>query len=358
MELASCTIDDGTGALDSISWTGSLPNGGSALINFATYNKTITFATGGNYQFISYTKDPNGSTDENNLNDTTKIGLTIFDPQPDPVKEGFEQPTFPPANWSVASSGSGYTWERSVRAANEKTASATIRNYRFNSNGRKDDLYSPLVQIGSPDSVYLKFDVAHATAQYPGSTGTPLDTLEILLTSDCGKTFRSVYKKWGEDLTTVNKNFPQVYPTNDTVGFYPNSASQWRREWVDISKFVGANSKFQFVFRSSSNKGNNTFLDNIDISTITLPARLKQAGYMITPNPFEGSFVIRHLLPPANLRGLQVINSIGETVVSRTFNGNASNYIPVDLSRYSNGSYQVKLVYDNKVITERIIKRR
>lgn len=348
----------GTGALDSISWTGALPNGGSALINFATYNKSITFATGGSYQFISYTKEPNGLNDENNLNDTTKIALTIFDPQPDPIKEGFEQSAFPPSNWSVASSGSAYTWERSTRAANEKTASATIRNYRFNSNGRKDDLYSPLVQIGSPDSVYLKFDVAHATAQYPGSTGTPLDTLEILLTSDCGKTFRSVYKKWGEDLTTVDKNFPQVYPNTDTIGFYPNSASQWRTEWVDISKFVAANSKFQFVFRSSSNRGNNTFLDNIDISTITLPARLKQAGYMITPNPFEGSFVIRHLLPPANLRGLQVINSLGETVVARTFNGNASNYIPVDLSRYSNGSYQVKLVYDNKVITERIIKRR
>ena len=121
---------------------------------------------------------------------------------------------------------------------------------------------------------------------------------------------------------------------------------------------VAAGSKFQFVFRSTSNKGNNTLLDNIDISTITLPARLKQMGYMITPNPFEGSFVIRHLLPPANLRGIQVMNNTGQTVVARSFNGNASNYIPVDLSRYANGHYVVKLVYDNKVITEEIIKRK
>jgi hypothetical protein len=348
----------GTGALDSISWTGALPNGGSAAINFATYNKSITLTSGGNYVFTVYTKDPNGLNDENNLNDTTRINFTVFDPQPDPVKEGFEQTTFPPANWSVASSGSAYTWERNVRAANEKTASAWIRNYRFNSNNRVDDLYSPLVQIASPDSVSIRFDVAHSTGRFPGSTAVPLDTLELLLTTDCGKTFRSVYKKWGEDLTTVDKNFPSTFPTTDTIGFVPTSPVQWRTEWVDISKFVPANSRFQLVFRSTSNRGNNTFLDKIDISTVTLPARLKQNGYMIAPNPFEGSFSVRHVIPPTSLRGIQVINSSGQTVVARSFNGNASNNIVIDLNRYANGAYQVKLIYDNKVITERIIKRR
>jgi len=185
-----------------------------------------------------------------------------------------------------------------------------------------------------------------------------LDTLEILLTTDCGKTFKSVYKKWGEDLTTVDKNFPPTFPATDTVGFVPTSSLQWRTELVDVSRFVTANSKFQFVFRSRSNRGNNTFLDKIDISTITLPARLKQQGYMITPNPFEGSFFIRHLLPPANLQGIQVMNSVGQVVAARSFTGNASNYIVVDLSRYANGAYVVKLIYDNKVITERIIKRK
>jgi hypothetical protein len=348
----------GTGALDSIAWTGSLPNGSSTLVNFATYNKTINLASAGAFTFTVYTKQPNGLNDEEPLNDTARVNFTVFDAQPDPVKEGFEQATFPPANWSVQRSGAAYSWDRTTRAASERTASAWIRNYRFNSSGKGDDLYSPLVQITSPDSVYLKFDVAHSTSRFPGSTAVPLDTLEVLLTTDCGKTFRSVYKKWGEDLSTVDRNFPTTYPVTDTVGFVPTSKGQWRSEWVDVSKFVPANSKFQFVFRSTSNRGNNTFIDNVDISTITLPARLKQAGYMITPNPFEGSFVIRHLLAPANLRGIQVMNSAGQTVVARSFNGNASNYITIDLSRYANGAYQVKLVYDNKVITERIIKRK
>lgn len=342
------------GTLDSVIWNGSLPLGGTAFVDL----KNTTLAAGGSYQFIVYTKEPNDQSDQVPSNDTAKIALTVFDPQPDPAKEGFEQTVFPPANWFVASSGSAYTWERNIRAANEKTASAWIRNYRFTSAGKKDDLFSPLVQVASPDSVYLKFDLAHASRRFPGSTGVPLDTLEVLLTTDCGKTTRSVYKKWGEDLTTVDPNFPPSFSSTDTVGFVPTSGNQWRTEWIDLTRFVPANSKFQVIFRSTSNRGNNTFLDKIDISTIVLPARLKQAGFMITPNPFEGSFVVRHLLPPVNLKGMRVTNSTGQTVVARTFNGNASNYMVVDMSRFANGVYNVELLYDNDVRKQTVIKRR
>ncbi len=344
----------GAGALDSVIYNGSLPIGSSALVDL----KAISLSAGGSLQFVVYTKEPNGQSDQAPINDTAKQNLTIFDPLPDPIKEGFESTTFPPSNWFVASSGSTYTWERNVRASNEKTASAWIRNYRFNSAGKRDDLYSPVVQVTNPDSVYLKFDLSSATGRFPGSTGVPLDTLEVLLTTDCGTTFRSVYKKWGEDLSTVDKNFPYIYPASDTVGFVPNSANQWRTEWLDVTKFVAANAKFQFIFRSTSNKGNNLFLDNIEISTVTLPAKLKQAGFLIAPNPFEGFFVVRHVIPPTNLRAIRVMNSTGQMVAARSYNGNAGSNITIDMSRYANGLYNVELIYSDKSIRQTIIKRK
>ncbi len=340
--------------LDSVTFNGSLPIGSSATVTL----KATTLAAGGAYQLTVYTKDPNGLNDQVPSNDTAKLALTVFDPQPDPVKESFEQGTFPPANWYVQSSGSAYTWERTNRGSSDKSAAAWIRNYRFNSGNKKDDLYSPLVQIGSPDSVYLSFDVSHATARFPGSTGVPLDTLEVLLTTDCGATFRSIYKKFGEDLTTVDPNFPLTFAASDTVGFVPSSPLLWRKEFIDVTRYVTANGKFQFIFRNTSNKGNNTLLDNVNISTVTLPALLKAKGYMIAPNPFEGSFAIRHVIPPTNLKGIQVMNSAGQVIVARQFNGNAASYIQVDLSKYASGAYQVKLIYDNKVVTERVIKRK
>jgi hypothetical protein len=338
--------------LDSVTFTGNLLSGAFTNITL----KPFALAAGGKYVLTTYTKNPNGLDDQIPSNDTLRTTLTVFDPQPDPVKEGFEQSVFPPANWSLSTSGSAYSWERTTRAASEKTASALIRTYRFNSSNKRDELFSPLVQIGTPDSVYVQFDIAHATSKFPGSTATPLDTLEILLTTDCGRTFRSVYKKWGEELSTVGPNFPIL--SSDTVGFVPTSKSQWRTELVDVTKFVPGNSRFQVVFRATSNNGNNLYLDKIDISTVTLPARLKQMGYMIAPNPFDGSFAVRHLLPPANLKGLQVTNTAGQVVINRSFSGNASNYITVDMSRFASGAYQIKLIYDNKVITERIIKRK
>ena len=342
--------------IDSFQWNGKLSRNTKQLVDFSDYGKSLTFTAGGNYKFTAYTRQPNGVSDENLANDTAISSFALIEPQQPPVKESFEQNVFPPANWALSGSGSLYTWERSIRGALEGSGAAWIRNYRFNSNGKYDELYSPLVLIGQPDSIYLNFDVAHATFKFPGITNSPLDTLEVLLTTDCGTTFKSVYKKWGEDLTTMDKNFPPVYPSSDTIGFVPASASQWRKEWIDITRYVSPNSQFQFVFRNISNKGNNTYIDKIGLSTITLPTRLKHVGYMVTPNPFRDQLSIRHLLPPSNLKGIKVINSIGQTVYSRQYNGNAPNNIPIYLGALSEGIYHVTLLYENKVITERIVK--
>lgn len=343
---------------DSIKWSGAIPNGGSALIKLSDYNKVINFPSGGKYPYKFYTKDPNGLVDENQTNDINANVLTVFDPIADPVKEGFEGDAFPPLTWAVTSVNSTSSWQRTTQAANEKQASVFIKNFRTSTASKMDDLYGPLVRIESPDSVYLKFDVAHSTSKFPGSTGSPLDTLEVLLTTDCGSTFRSVYKKWGQNLVTTDKNFPVMYPAGDTTGFVPSSPAQWRSEWIDLTRMVPANSNFQVVFRNIGNKGNNTFLDKIEISTVTLPERLKKFGYMITPNPFENGFSVRHLVAPANLKGIQVTNLVGQTIIEKRYNGNAPNYIPLDMNRQANGIYQIKLFYDNQVITERIIKRK
>ena len=60
--------------------------------------------------------------------------------------------------------------------------------------GRIDELYSPQVTYAGVDSVTLSFDVAAAAT----TDGSPTDTLEVLITKDCGNTFTSVYKKWGD----------------------------------------------------------------------------------------------------------------------------------------------------------------
>ena len=81
-----------------------------------------------------------------------------------------------------------------------------------------------------------------------------------------------------------------------------------------------------------------------------------QEGYLIAPNPFEGSFTIRHWLPPTDLRGVQVSNALGKVVYAQSYAGNAPNIIPLRLNGYANGVYQVKLIYTNRVVLQRMLK--
>ena len=90
---------------------------------------------------------------------------------------------------------------------------------------------------------------------------------------------------------------------------------------------------------------------------VTLPAKLKQQGYLIAPNPFAGGFTIRHYLRPVDLRGVQITNAAGQLIWEKKYSGNAASNIAVDLSRYASGIYNLKLIYTNKIITERIVKR-
>ena len=342
-------------------WTGSLPTGQTVTY---VYDSTITFATSGNHTFRVFTSQPNSLSDINPSNDNVNVAIKVLDPVTLPLREGFESGTFPPANWDITSSNALYKWDTVSNRKNsnfsnmvfsEGRYAAWFWNRSYDGKGAKDDLYAPLIQVGTPDSVFLKFDIANVTAVYPGSTAVPLDTMEILLTKDCGKSFVTIYKKWGEELQTVrDPNFSRN--EGGAQGFVPNAKYMWRTETIDISSQATANSTFQLVFRNSNNNGNNTFVDNVSINPVTLPAKLKKEGFLISPNPTTGTFYIQHYIRPVNLRGLQLFNSAGQIIITKSFNGEAISLIPVHLEGMAAGIYTVRLIYSDKVITQRIVK--
>lgn len=344
------------GAVTTLTYSGTL----TRLQTAQKVLNTISNIPAGNHTLTVYSSDPNGLPDQVTNNDTLLVNLVVLAPVPSPVREGFEGTSFPPANWIVVKSNDAHSWERTNQASSSGTASALIRDFVLKTAGAKDDLYAPLVQINNPDSVFLKFDVAHVNGQYPGSTSVPLDTLEVLLTKDCGVSFTSVYKKWGYQLqTNGDPNFPVVYPASDTIGFVPSGAANWRTDSVDLTRQLGGSSgNFQVLFRSISNGGNNIYLDNVNINAVTLPSKLKSQGYLITPNPSNGAVNVRHYGNPATLKGVQVFSATGQLLLQQTYNGNAPSWIALDLTRFANGIYSIRLVYDNKVVTDRISKIR
>jgi hypothetical protein len=117
----------------------------------------------------------------------------------------------------------------------------------------------------------------------------------------------------------------------------------------------------QVYFRNTSHKGNNIYLDNINFSTKTLPARLKAQGYLVLPTAFTSQFSIMfyQTQTATALRFVTVYNSGGQMVYKKEYNGNAQRLITVNLSTQPAGIYFVNLGYDDEYrnVTERVIKR-
>jgi hypothetical protein len=309
----------------------------------------------GSHVIEVFTSNPNGVADQVPSNDKLIKGFAVITNEDMPIVEGFEDNSvFPPVNWGVYNLNGGVTWDSSSVAARTGT-NALLMNNAASSNpfNAIDYFISPIANNSATlDSVFVDFDLSYRSgANYPGSTILPLDTLEILATTDCGLTFTSVWKKWGDALQTLNDpNYSWTSP------FVPR-ASEWRKERAYLTPFVGA-SNFQLYFTMKGNKQNNLWLDNINITGQRLPQRLRDQGYLVYPNPFTGTFLIHHsaVEPPVDLQTIQVYNAAGQMMWSKDYNGNAARQITVDLKNAASGMYILKLIYTNRTVIERIVK--
>lgn len=317
------------------------------------------------YSFKPYTVAPVDSVDQDRSNDTAYRTIyyvnTVSITDQSPLKEGFEipaggtSPIFPPAGWGIKNPDLGITWALNTTAGKGSSSSAYMNNYNYNANDKRDELYSPVVTYSAVDSAFLSFDVAAVSYSYPGSTRISLDTLEVLITKDCGATFTSVYKKWGLDLSTYPD--PNLISLPQTFEFKPTSDNYWRTEKIDLTAFAGS-SPIQVVFRNTENFENNIYIDNINLNLKKVPVRLKTDGYLISPNPFSSTFYVQHYpRAPKDLKGIQVVNSLGQIVWNKQYNGNADAFIPITLSStMADGIYFVKLIYNNRQVVQRVVK--
>jgi hypothetical protein len=338
------------GQVNTLNWTGELPKCGTVTLTLPTGTASV-----GTHILTVFTTEPNGSNDEVINNDTLKNTFAIFETAATPIIEGFENTVFPNPNWGVQNVTGGTTYARATNAARSGNGSMVINNPDSrNSNGAIDFFISPIVaNSASFDSLHVDFDLAYRPGvRYPGSTVFQLDTLEIMATKDCGETFTSVWKSWGDQLQSLNDpNYAYNTP------FIPKNSREWKKVRIYLSPFVGSDN-FQLYFNMKGNRQNNLWMDNINISSTKLPQRLKDQGYLIYPNPFNNSFLIHHsaVEPPVDLQAVQIFNAAGQLVWDKRYNGNADRRININLNNKASGLYILKMIYTNKTVVERIVK--
>jgi hypothetical protein len=328
-------------------WTGNLGFGEQTRVRL----KTGTLPAG--YRIIECrVSAPNGGTDGNPDNDMLPLAVGVKRPVRLPLSEGFESLSFPPADWNDINPDRSKGWTRNVSAARSGSSSVTMRNFGYASPSATDRLVSPMLTYEDADSVLLEFDMAAAPGVAAGLP-RPSDTLDILISEDCGRSFRSVRKYWGMELRTA-------VPTLDSAGpraFLPAIASEWRHERIDLTTALPRNGSFLIDIRNLSRGDNDIHLDNVNIYTKTLPARLKRDGYLIAPNPTRGRIRVQIYPNASKVRNIEVLNTIGQQVYAAGWpTGNAPANMELDLRRLPAGIYTVRIHCTDRVISERIVR--
>ncbi|RYD91468.1 MAG: hypothetical protein EOP50_14240, partial [Sphingobacteriales bacterium] len=224
------------------SWQWSFQNGSPATS--ALRNPAVTFSGPGNHQVILKVTDGNGQ----QSSDTLLINVTQF-VLPTVVAEGFEN-GFLPAGFEIQNPDQGAAWQHNPIEGGfgNSSASAMFNNFDSNSPGQTDDLTFTL-NLSNQTSAHLSFDVAYAAWG-----GANTDSLQVLVSTDCGATYTSVYYKGGSDLATS--------PFDQT--FFVPTPTGWRTDSINLSAWAG-NPKVLVAFRNINGWGNNLYLDNINL---------------------------------------------------------------------------------------------
>ena len=246
-------LSSSTGTPSTYSWT--FPGGTPATSS--EQNPIISYNSAGTYTVTLNVANLNG--DDSEIQTTF---ITVLSPQNLPLIEGFTGIAFPPLGWSILNTDQGSTWTRNstVGLAPSSGNSMIFLNYSENDIGNQDEFRSPILSFTNLLSAQISFDVAYAA--YNASY---IDGLEVLISSDCGFTWNSLYLKTG--LTVGPGNLPTAPPT--TSNFTPTSA-QWRNETINLDQYIGEPS-VRIAFRNLPAYGNNLYIDNINISGVFIP---------------------------------------------------------------------------------------
>lgn len=329
-------VDGGTET--NYNWTGNLATNGTANVTLPGFT-----AAGGNHTFKVYVTAPNGGTDENHVNDTSIVAFEVLIPSGMalPFSEGFENATFPPANWTLENPA-GQAWVRTTAAASQGSASARKNNMDDSNVGSLDNLITPYLDFSGAASATLTFKVAYA--RY---SATYFDSLLVWASGDCGLSWTRVYAKGGSALATAS----------DQTGVFTPTSAQWRMDTVNLSAFLG-NDQVRLNFQNKCGYGQYLYLDDINLFDNTPSSASVHENEAFTvavfPNPTSDVLYVQVATGNSGTRA-KVTDMTGKTVHAQAVY--TENQFTLDLSPYARGVYFLTLENDKGTVIRKIVKQ-
>lgn len=235
--------------------------GGTPLTSTAE-NPRVKYSTGGKFNVTLTATSGAGQQATEVKTDYIEIIDPFADQFTDSINSTFDE-VVPVEIYDISNPDKSLTWEHNNFDANNNNFSGSVyvNNYSYNSEQIRniDILSTPYYTTEGIKTFTISFELAYAQRKgtFDGETIWPTvnDSLAINIVTSCGAEGQVIWKKGGENLSTV----PEM-----EVEFFPNAMSDWSR--VSLQYDVKEGEQFAlFQFRNISFNGNNLYLDNIEI---------------------------------------------------------------------------------------------
>jgi len=242
-----------------------------------------------------------------------------------PVAEGFEA-DFPPPHIELAALGASHVNWRQVPLGGYGESAQGAIFYDSYTESKADMRLN--VNLSQCFSATLIFDLAYARLL----GNVKFDSLEILASTDCGLTLKTIYKRGGQQLATM--------PDIETALSFDPGHDDWRTDSVDLSSYCGSENVFLY-FRGFGSAGEIMIVDNINIQgtlTGTKDFSNAQPDFVIVPNPNSGIFT---LIRKSMDRYQITITNVEGKIVWQQMNVGGSAAVKISLAQQLKGAYWV-----------------
>lgn len=329
------------GAVSTYAYTGNLAQYATETVILPAIN-----VSAGNHTLLIFTDLPNNTTDGNTANDSASVsfnvntnGLSL------PLTESFDG-TFPPNGWTIDNPDNDKTWVKTTQSKYAGTGSMFIENANYNANDQKDWAILPQLDLTTRQNPSLNFYISYKLWTNPSANPNYSDTLDIKISTDCGLTWSSVYRKAGTALVTNT-------PTFQASDYFPSQASQWRLESIDLTPY-GSSSTAIIKIENTTAYENNLFIDELSIDGLVSTKELiaKNLSVVVFPNPAKDKVFVNTNFGN-NITHVKIYNVLGG-VVSQT-SGNLNSNAEISLNGLNAGVYFVEVETENGKAIKRLV---
>jgi len=348
--ITSATVKmySGSSVVASQNWSGTLQPFAVQSVAMPTF--TPTGSQTGPYSFdVTVTGDANMANNTKNLsglNILTQGNSTMV-----PYSENFETGNSMPSKFIVDAEG-GFFWvdgtggSPTIKGANGQNTKCVVVNYYNASSGTVSEMLLSNYNNQNAANSSFEWDLAHA--QYAASGAGSNDKLEVLVSTNCGSTWTSVWSKQGATLSTHA-------PVGNNAQFIPAAATDWRHEGISLNNYKSNN--LFIKFKMTSDYGNFGWLDNIKVTNTTdINDVVANNGVKVYPNPAKDFATVSLDIVKATNVSVQVTDMTGRVLVNAV-NENmttGTHEVKISTAALPAGIYNVKVQTEAGSRTERL----